>query len=356
MADDETIDGRPAATPGPGQPPGAFGGVRWLGPTPPWVPAERPGIRVVVDNDFAGDPDDLVQLAHHLLSPSVDLRAVISSHLRPGDPFDPGPRSALHGAERLAGLAEVLRVDLSDVLVVGSELGLDDERAPRPSAGVDRIVTEARRTDTDQPLFVACGGGLTEVASALLLAPDIADRMTVVWIGGAEDPALAAPPPGNPTPEYNLGIDLMAARVVLASGVPLWQVPRSTYRQALVSTAELRDRIGGAGALGAYLHGQVVAVLDLVAGLAGGRRETYVLGDQPLVLLTALQTVFEPDPGSCESVERPAPRIGPDGGFVADPAGRPIRVFTRLDTRLMFEDLYLKLTAHERWASGAAGG
>ena len=278
--------------------------------------------------------------------------AVISSHLRPGDRFDPGPHSAENGARRVTELAEVLGVDLSDVLVVGSEEALDDDHTPKPSAGVDRIVAQARRTDTVQPLFVACGGGLTEVASALLLAPDIADRMTVVWIGGAEDPALAVPPPGHQTPEYNLGIDLVAARVVLASRVPRWQVPRSTYRQALVSAAELRGRIGAAGPLGAYLQREIEAVLDLVAGPLGGRRETYVLGDQPLVLLTALQTVFEPGPGSCESVERPAPRVGPDGSFVADPNGRPIRVFTRLDTRLMFEDLYLKLSEHALWNAG----
>ena len=328
------------------------GSSHWLGPTPPWALDEPRGVRVIIDNDFAGDPDDLVQLAHHLLSASVEVRAVISSHLRPGDPFDPGPRSAENGAHRVTGLAAMMRVDLSDVLVVGAEEGLDDELAPRSSAGVDRIVAEARRTDTEQPLFVACGGGLTEVASALLLAPDIADRMTVVWIGGAEDPELAAPPPGNPTPEYNLGIDLVAARVVLASRVPLWQVPRSTYRQALVSAAEIRTRIGGAGRLGAYLEREVGAVLDMVVRPLGGRRETYVLGDQPLVLLTALQTVFEPDPGSCESVNRPAPRVGPDGAFVPDPDGRPVRVFTRLDTRLMFEDLYLKLAEHARWDAG----
>lgn len=337
------------STTAPAAPAGAIAGaLRWHGPTPPWA-ADQPAVRVIVDNDFAGDPDDLVQLAHHLLCPSVALRAVISSHLRPGDGFDPGPHSAANGARRVAELAEVLGVDLSGVLVVGSEDALDDERTPKPSAGVDRIVAEARRTDTEQPLFVACGGGLTEVASALLLAPDVADRMTVVWIGGGEDPAIAVPPPGDPTPEYNLGIDLAAARVVLASRVPLWQVPRSTYRQAIVSAAELRGRIGAAGRLGACLHREIDAVLDIVVGQRGGRRETYVLGDQALVLLTALQTVFEPDPGSCESVERPAPAVGPDGSFVADPHGRPIRVFTRLDTRLMFEDLYLKLAEHARW-------
>jgi purine nucleosidase len=31
------------------------------------------------------------------------------------------------------------------------------------------------------------------------------------------------------------------------------------------------------------------------------------------------------------------------GRYVARPDGRPIRVFTRIDTRLMFEDLFAKL-------------
>ena len=39
----------------------------------------KPRMRVIIDNDFAGDPDGLLQLAHHLLSPSVDIRAVIGS-------------------------------------------------------------------------------------------------------------------------------------------------------------------------------------------------------------------------------------------------------------------------------------
>ena len=58
----------------------------------------RPRIRVIVDNDLGGDPDGLVQLAHHALSPSVDLRLVIGSHLRPGDPFDPSDTTADNAA------------------------------------------------------------------------------------------------------------------------------------------------------------------------------------------------------------------------------------------------------------------
>jgi purine nucleosidase len=45
-----------------------------------WPPG-GPRLRVISDNDYAGDPDGLFQLAHHVLSPSVDVRAVIGSHL-----------------------------------------------------------------------------------------------------------------------------------------------------------------------------------------------------------------------------------------------------------------------------------
>jgi hypothetical protein len=38
-------------------------------------------MRVIVDNDFSGDPDGLFQMAHLLLSPSVDIRGIIGSHL-----------------------------------------------------------------------------------------------------------------------------------------------------------------------------------------------------------------------------------------------------------------------------------
>ena len=32
---------------------------------------QKPGARVIVDNDFAGDPDGLIALAHQLLAPTL---------------------------------------------------------------------------------------------------------------------------------------------------------------------------------------------------------------------------------------------------------------------------------------------
>ncbi len=42
-----------------------------------------PIARVIVDNDFAGDPDGLFQLAHHLLCRSVEIPLIVGSHLPP---------------------------------------------------------------------------------------------------------------------------------------------------------------------------------------------------------------------------------------------------------------------------------
>lgn len=309
------------------------------------VPA---GVRVIVDNDFAGDPDDLVQLAHHLLCTGVELRAVICSHLGVGDPFDPSPESAANGLARVRELLEVMRLDAADLPLLGTRAALVDRTTPQDSPGVRAIIEEARRED-DRPLFVAVGGGLTDIASAWLLAPDIAERLTVVWIGGPEYPDLADPAPGNPTPEYNLGIDITAGQVVFEdSDLAVWQVPRDAYRQCLLSDAELRMHVASAGELGRYLYDALESVLGRVAQWRGHQMQTYCIGDQPLVLLTALLTVFEPSPAGCRSVMHPAPRLSDTGKLLAAD-GRDIRVFTHIDTRLMVGDLFASLAEFARW-------
>jgi purine nucleosidase len=63
------------------------------------------------------------------------------------------------------------------------------------------------------------------------------------------------------------------------------------------------------------------------------------------VLLAALQLSFEADPSSSRYETLPAPGIDGDGAYVIRDSGRPIRVYTELDVRLIFEDLYTKQAA-----------
>jgi inosine-uridine nucleoside N-ribohydrolase len=321
--------------------------------------------RVICDNDYAGDPDGLIQLAHHLLSPSVDVRAVVASHLAPGDGFDASGRSAEHGRAAAQVVAELAgRRDVP--VVAGAEVGLPVGSAGYGSSpgdlspGAEAIVAEAMRDDA-RPLFVACGGGLTEIAAAWRAEPRIAGRIAaVVWIGGVEHdlrhlgvPA-ASPPPGWRGMEYNTAIDPVAAQVVFDSDLPLWQVPRDAYRQLLVSSAEVESHVRPAGRLGAHLADAIDDARDLMAGLGQDLGETYDLGDTPLVLLTALESAFQPATSSSEHVVVPTPRLADDGSYVQRPDGRPMRVYTRLDARLAIGDLFAKLGSHARAAAVGA--
>jgi hypothetical protein len=127
-------------------------------------------------------------------------------------------------------------------------------------------------------------------------------------------------------------------------------VPRDAYRQVLASHTELHERMRPHGELGRHLFEEVVGFHDRFAQLGFPMGETYLLGDSPLVLLTALTSSFDPSPSSSVSVPCPRQHVDDNGNYGAPAGGPPIRVFTRLDTRLLLEDLYAKL-AH--WAASS---
>lgn len=306
----------------------------------------QPRARVIIDNDFSGDPDDLFQLVHHVLSPSVSIPFVIGSHLPPDDMMDASDQQATNATRIAMQTLELVGAGDRIPVYEGSNNSLTSPLSPIDNDAARAIITEALRDDTETPLYIALGAGLTALASALLLEPRVAARLTAVWIGGPEYRGLADPPPGVDRVEYNLSIDLAAGQTIFNhSSVPVWQVPRDAYRQCLVSSAELDSRVRPVGNVGRFL----AEAIDHVSGLAerNGRNlgETYVLGDSPLVLLTALQSAFEPSPSSSAYVTRSLPTLTEEGQYLENEAGRPVRVYTRIDTRLMFEDFFHKLAA-----------
>jgi purine nucleosidase len=49
----------------------------------------------------------------------------------------------------------------------------------------------------------------------------------------------------------------------------------------------------------------------------------------------------------------PTPEPGVDGSCTPRPDARPMRVYTRVDTRLMFEDFFLKLQEFAAWQAAS---
>ncbi|MFV0634104.1 nucleoside hydrolase [Demequina sp.] len=325
----------------------SIGSIPWLAPH-----QQTSRYRVIIDNDFIGDPDDLYQVVHHLLSPDAETRLIVSSHLPAGDGWDPSDQQAAHGTAVVHHILARMGLEAGDRVITGAEHALADPHTAYDTPAARAIVAEALRDD-DRPLFYAAGGGLTDLACALLLEPSIADRMTLVWIGGTTHPALRTETSGEPRDEYNTMIDPHAVRTVFGhSTIPVWQVPADTYRHAMMAMSEVRTLVRPLGLTGQYLHDELDAAL---AGLvADGHRtgDVYIMGDQPLVLLTALHTPYDPDPATSTYLMLPTPTLEGKRTWVEVEEGRPMRYYISIDNRLMIADMVGKLAELADWQAG----
>lgn len=304
----------------------------------------KPRMRIIIDNDFGGDPDGLFELVHHLLSPSVEIRGIIGSHLKTGDGFDPSKETAANAKKKIEEVLNIMNLGKTFPVYRGSNNALENDSTAQPSDAATAIIKEAMREDTKQPLYVVCGAGLTDIASAYLQEPKIAGRLTLIWIGGPEYAELATPPPGYTSLEYNLAIDLKAGQVIFnKSAIPVWQIPRNVYRQVMMPYASLLLKVKTQGKIGEYLASNIERVMKMGVKYNFNVGETYIVGDSPLVLFTALQSSFEPDPSSSFYVLRQSPVINNQGLYEVNHKGRNIRVYTSLDVHLLLDDLYSKL-------------
>lgn len=295
--------------------------------------AQLANARVIVDNDFAGDPDGLIALAHQLLSPSTRTVLVTSSLLDPRLASLAGMDAAATAAAGARSAQELLRRlgarRQPDVVAGADHAGASHDAANRAAHA---IVAEALRDDP-LPLVVTCGGPLTNVAASLRMRPDIASRMTLVWIGGT-----AASEGGT---EYNLSTDLGAARQVFeASTLPVLQIPLEEYRRFQVSLAELGETLRLISPLSGWLYDQYRHLPPFFK--LGG---TLTFGDSPLVSATAF------DPAACPSAPRQVRRLQDDGRYGEPLEGRQVRMAQGLDARLNLADFLARLRAQARGAA-----
>lgn len=278
-------------------------------------------IRVITDTDAKNEADDQFAIVHTLLSPRFDNIGIIAAHF--GEERIKDSMEASYA--EVEKLLDLMRFDRS-LLVKGAPHALPDEKTPVLSDGAKLIIKEAMR-DCDTPLYVTFLGPLTDMASAYLAEPRIAERLTCIWIGGGIYPCGGR--------EYNLLNDIAAANVVFNSPIPLWQVPKDVYQQMLVSIAELEHRVRPCGELGRYLFDQLAdfAMLQRRPPRTG---ETWILGDSPVVGLMMWDF-----PNDYDWV--PAPNVDSSMRYIHGLNNRPIRVYRRVDPRFILEDFYAKL-------------
>mgnify|MGYP000861630268 CR=1 FL=1 len=216
--------------------------------------------KIIIDTDPG--QDDAVAILLALASPEVEVLGitVVAGNV----PLDLTVRNArmiceLAGktAVRIfAGCAAPMARKLVTAEHVHGKTGLDgitlpDPTLPLQSAHAVDFIIETLRREPAGSVTLCPLGPLTNIATALQKAPDIAPRIAeIVLMGGAYFEV------GNITPaaEFNIYVDPEAADLVFRAGVPLVVMPLDVTHKALTS----RDWIETMRGLGTRV-GQAVA-------------------------------------------------------------------------------------------------
>src|SRR5262245_27910074 len=135
---------------------------------------QRP-MPVVLSTDCGTEMDDQWALALLALSPTFHLRAVVGAHA--ANLAAPAAETAARHAREVL---ERIGVEKPPPVIAGSSLPVLDAATPRESEGSDLLLRAAKAFSPEQRLPVLVIGSATDVASALLMDPTLAERLDVV--------------------------------------------------------------------------------------------------------------------------------------------------------------------------------
>ncbi|MFQ5558689.1 MAG: nucleoside hydrolase [Acidimicrobiales bacterium] len=205
--------------------------------------------RFMIDTDTASD--DAIAILMALRHPDVVVEAitVVAGNV----PVSQGVQNALYAVELAAGdtpvyagCARPLLRDLDTAQDVHGEDGMGDcglpvsGRRAAPGRAVDVLVDTILGSPGEITLVAI--GPLTNLAAAMIRAPEVADALSrCVIMGGT---GMGGPGNASPLAEYNLWADPEAARVVVRSGVDLeivgWDVSIASAAVTPQRAAQIR--------------------------------------------------------------------------------------------------------------------
>lgn len=278
--------------------------------------------RIILDTDTYNEVDDQFALAYAVMHPQINLLSINAAPF-----FNDRALSPCDGMEKsykeIENILELMNLSGRYPIYKGSDRFLAGERVPVDSPAARNIIRIAQ--EAEELVYVVAIGAITNVASALMLAPEIKEKIAVVWLGGN---SLL-----RDSPEFNMAQDVMAAKVVLESGVPFVQLPASGVVSALATTIpELEYYLAGKNKLCDYL-------VDIV------RRypvDPYAYS-KPIWDVAAV--AFMTTPEGFDRVLIPKPVLTIEGRYSFD-AGQEHMIYVRaLDRDRIFAELFRLLSA-----------
>ena len=279
-------------------------------------------MRLFIDADTANEIDDLYAIVRSLLEPDFDIVALSSAQWN----HRLSPPETVLASQKLNEdlLALMERYDipmpLGSEMIMGKPWGGDE---PRDSPAAQMMIREARQTPDGEKLVIASLGAVTNVASAIKLAPDIIPKIACYQLSGR----FYADRGVWDKDEFNLRNDLNAANFLFnTEGLELHVMPVNILLDFQFRLENVLERLAGKGDVWDYLATRWLT--------HSPSSETWIMWDLALILAMA----------------RPA--LATEALFKTPPenAQREVYVYTSVDEEAMQQDWWRAVEKAQRAA------
>ena len=282
---------------------------------------------VILTTDCGTEIDDQWAIIYLVLSPSLNVKGVVTTHA----PNLAEPRTET-SARCVKDVLRRLRVSFPPPVFAGSSVPLR-ERSPLRNAGVDFILETSRAYTSENRLVVLTIGATTDVASAFLADPSLADRVEILTMGFNSWP--------KGTDDWNIKNDPLAYQVIIESRAPI------TIGGGDVCRAHLKLDVKGAnnlvrarGEIGNWLADEFQAYVTKNAEFIAQE-----IGPQQWIIWDTI--VVAHLLGYTESATYPRPGLKLDDvTFTPAKTDPAIRWITAIDEKKMWADFTAKLDRH----------
>ena len=273
----------------------------------------------------------------HLPPPLPHYRRSINLMMKQGmDPYSapyPGPDEGLElSYQEILKVYGLMNENPVGKVFRGSPDFLSSLDKPIDSPAARHLIERALAHE-DGPLYVAAIGCLTNVASAILMAPEIVSRIVVLWtsaypsgVGLCNEPSL------------NLAEDKLASQLIFDCGVPHVYLPGYYIgAQLKVSLPEIERWVRGRGKIGDYIHHLYThKPVHPMHGIDEAFARTWVVWD-----IINLAWLINPEWVPSQLVR--APVLTDDLYWIHDPQRHWMREAVGVDRDAIFRDFFSKL-------------
>ena len=200
--------------------------------------------KVILDTDAYNEIDDQFAIACFYYSDKTDLIAVCAEHYM-HDRCNSMELGMNRSYDEIVKVLTLCDPHYKTETYRGSTNSIDRAGCAIESDAADAIIRIAR--ESDEIVYVVAIGATTNVTSAILKAPDIIDKICVLFVG-CRPLSIGCPV------EYNVEQDYKSAQLLFESGVNLIIVPDANVTQKLRSPISCTELLKGANPVCDYLY------------------------------------------------------------------------------------------------------